>query len=195
MSREPQAQMSIIKEIVDLGGTTRVINFNLPALQACGPSKVACKWAWPSSWGGIPIPSICESSSAVFIIRFWVADTASFIGSCSAWPWAGGWVMRFFSISYCLFPVVVFSNVWWWWPLRFLCCNSFPFFFSPSLKGLDLILPGLVPLWEDADKVLGDAAKDTWTFKSAQVSLCVWKGNLLFICLTNPLSFNGHGCF
>ncbi|XP_053251263.1 HERV-H LTR-associating protein 1 [Podarcis raffonei] len=38
-----------------------------------------------------------------------------------------------------------------------------------DLLGLDLILPGLVPLWEDDDKVLGDAAKDTWTFKTTKI--------------------------
>lgn len=40
-------------------------------------------------------------------------------------------------------------------------------------QDLSLILPGLVPLWEDAEKVLGHPAKNTWTFKSAQVLLGV----------------------
>ncbi|XP_061463482.1 HERV-H LTR-associating protein 1 isoform X3 [Rhineura floridana] len=38
-----------------------------------------------------------------------------------------------------------------------------------DLLDLDLIHPGLIPVRQDADKVPGDAAKDTWTFKTTKM--------------------------
>ncbi|XP_078249219.1 HERV-H LTR-associating protein 1 [Pogona vitticeps] len=40
-----------------------------------------------------------------------------------------------------------------------------------DLLDLGLILPGLMPLWEDAEKVLGHPAKNTWTFKTTKMPM------------------------